>query len=415
MKKVIITLGAILTMLLVCTTTFASNVYVQLNGELIDFTDANGNRVDAQIVNSRTMVPLRRIFELLGATVEWDNATRTAHAVKGDTSIKLQIDNPIAEVIEAGVNRKIQLDSKPILINDRTMVPLRFISESLGKQVAWDSREQTAIIIDYEYFVDQIKKKSPLLYEAITKKTDSAVIQINREYYDLANSKNNNTSSIYATVSNDSKNVQSILIDFTGTSELFKEIKQEGWSSIAMLVKYDDEGVTLSNTTPILDRMLPQKRYTYESLELKGKYNDIFAESFKSLFDVEEDKINVGTFIKMKNTFDSFLTTFTATNSQGNSSIKNNKITYLSSNNILNDYAAFDNIIFDNEFSKAFNVINKLFFNYDVKLEEVLYDYPTMDMTINISESDNQIISTINIVLVNNFNEKVVYNVKVTK
>ena len=182
-----------------------------------------------------------------------------------------------------------------------------------------------------------------------------------------------------------------------------------------MLVKYDDEGVTLSNTTPILDRMLPQKRYTYESLELKGKYNDIFAESFKSLFDVEEDKINVGTFIKMKNTFDSFLTTFTATNSQGNSSIKNNKITYLSSNNILNDYAAFDNIIFDNEFSKAFNVINKLFFNYDVKLEEVLYDYPTMDMTINISESDNQIISTINIVLVNNFNEKVVYNVKVTK
>ena len=99
MKKVIITLGAILTMLLVCTTTFASNVYVQLNGELIDFTDANGNRVDAQIVNSRTMVPLRRIFELLGATVEWDNATRTAHAVKGDTSIKLQIDNSAPQII----------------------------------------------------------------------------------------------------------------------------------------------------------------------------------------------------------------------------------------------------------------------------------------------------------------------------
>ena len=159
MKKVIITVLTIITTLLVCTTTFASNVYVQLNGELIDFTDANGNRVDAQIVNSRTMVPLRKIFELLGANVEWDNNTRTAFAVKGNTSIKLQIDNPVAEVVENGVNRRIQLDSKPILINDRTMVPLRFISESLGKQVAWDKVEQTAIIIDYDYFANQIKQK----------------------------------------------------------------------------------------------------------------------------------------------------------------------------------------------------------------------------------------------------------------
>ena len=92
-KRIVVALIATLTILLVNTTTFAGNVYVQLNGELIDFTDANGNRVDAQIVNSRTMVPLRKIFELLGATVDWDNETRTAFAVKGDTSIKLQIDN----------------------------------------------------------------------------------------------------------------------------------------------------------------------------------------------------------------------------------------------------------------------------------------------------------------------------------
>ena len=415
MKKVMLTVGTILIMLLVCTTTFASNVYVQLNGELIDFTDANGNRVDAQIVNSRTMVPLRKIFELLGATVEWDNNTRTAFAVKGDTSIKLQIDNPIAEVTEAGVSRKIELDSKPILINDRTMVPLRFISESLGKQVAWDKIEQTAIIIDYDYFANQIKQKSPMLYKTLTTPKDSATIQITREYYDLMDSKNNNTSIVYATISNDSEDTQSILIDFDGTSELFSEIKKEGWSSLSLISKFDENGFGVSTNSNQLNKMLPKKRFEYKELELKGKYNDSLSDAIKYYFDVEEGNINVGTFVKMKTAFDEFLALFTATNSLNNSSIKNVKITTLSSNNILNDYAAFDNIIFDNEFVKTFNVINKLLFNYDIKFEDVLYDYPTMDITINISENNNQIISSANIVLVNEFNEKVVYNVKVTK
>ena len=414
-KKIAFALIATLTILLVSTTTFASNVYVQLNGELIDFTDANGNRVDAQIVNSRTMVPLRKIFELLGATVEWDNDTRTAFATKENTSIKLQIDNQIAEVIENGVSRKIKLDSKPILINDRTMVPLRFISESLGKQVAWDNIEQTAIIIDYDYFTNQIKQKSPMLYKTLTTKKDSAIIQITREYYDLLDSSNNSTSSVYATISNDSEDTQSILIDFTGTSELFNEIKKEGWSSISLISKFDKNGFTISTNSSQLNKMLSQKRYEYENLELKGKYNDSFADAIKSYFDIEESKINVGTFIKMKTDFEQFLTLFTASNSQESSVMKNVKIASLSPNNILNDYAAFDNIIFDNEFVKTFNVINKLLFNYDIKFEDALYDYPTMDMTLNVSENNNQIVSSANIVLVNNFNEKVVYNVKVTK
>lgn len=415
MKKVIITLGAILTMLLVCTTTFASNVYVQLNGELIDFTDSNGNRVDAQIVNSRTMVPLRKIFELLGATVEWDNSTRTAFAVKGEKSIKLQIDNPIAEVNESGVARKIQLDSKPILINDRTMVPLRFISESLGKQVAWDKIEQTAIIIDYDFFANQIKQKSPMLYKVLTTNSDSAVIEVTRGYYDLVDPTNKNISNIYATISEDSKNVLSMLVDFTGNSELFDEIKNEGWSSISLITNFNENGFSISTSSSKLNQMLFKKNYTYEELDLRGKHSDDLADAIKAYFGVDETEINVGTFVKMKTSFDEFLALYTVTNTQGNSIIKNTKITALSSNNMLNDYAAFDNIIFDNEFVKSFNIINKLLFNYDIKFEDVLYDYPTMDMTITIFEDAEQITSLIDIVLVNEFNEKVVYNVKVTK
>jgi hypothetical protein len=361
------------------------------------------------------MVPLRKIFELLRATVEWDNSTRTAFAVKGEKSIKLQIDNPIAEVNESGVARKIQLDSKPILINDRTMVPLRFISESLGKQVAWDKIEQTAIIIDYDFFANQIKQKSPMLYKVLTTNSDSAVIEVTRGYYDLVDPTNKNISNIYATISEDSKNVLSMLVDFTGNSELFDEIKNEGWSSISLITNFNENGFSISTSSSKLNQMLFKKNYTYEELDLRGKHSADLADAIKTYFGVDETEINVGTFVKMKTSFDEFLALYTVTNTQGNSIIKNTKITALSSNNMLNDYAAFDNIIFDNEFVKSFNIINKLLFNYDIKFEDVLYDYPTMDMTITIFEDAEQITSLIDIVLVNEFNEKVVYNVKFTK
>lgn len=415
MKKVIITLAATLTMLIVCTTTFASNVYVQLNGEIVDFTDSNGNRVDAQIVNSRTMVPLRKIFELLGATVDWDNNTRTAFATKDDVSIKLQIDNPVAEVTESGIVRKIQLDSKPILINDRTMVPLRFISESLGKQVAWDAREQTAIIIDYDYFANQIKKKSPILYKAITAESEVTTIQISREYYDQLNSSNNTTSNVFATISNDSENTQSILVDFSGTSELFREIKNEGWSSIGLVAKFDDDGITYSSNMQILNQMLPKKNYTYEELELSGKHDDTFSEALKNFFGVKEEDINIITFARMKNDFNNFLSLFNVTNGTTSTNIRNNKFNSITTNNILCDYATFDNIIFSNEFAKSFNVINKLFFNYDVQFNNLTYEYSTIDLTINVEEKDGELLSTVSVVLVNNFNEKVIYKIKIAK
>ncbi len=411
-KKVIITFFIMTTMFLMNSVVFASNVYVQLNGEYIDFTDEKGQRVDAQIVNERTMVPLRKIFELLGATVTWDDSTKTALAVKDDTTVKLQINNSIAEITKGNITKKVQLDSKPILINDRTMVPLRFISESLGKQVAWDSREQTAIIIDYNYFAQKIKEKSPILYKSLLSENQSAIIQISRNYYDLLNSGNNNISSVYATISNDTQDSQSILIDFTGTSELFNEIKNEGWSSIGLNIKYDETGFTYSSAMSILNKMLPQNQYTYDEIDLNGKYNDSFEEAMKNFFGVDEDKINITTFAKMKNDFENFISLFNTSNTATTSIIKNKKFTS-TSNNILCDYATFDNIIFGNTFSKSFNIINKLFFNYDVTFDELLYDYSTIDLNIQIEESNGSFVSIVTITLLNDFNEKIVYNIKI--
>ncbi len=102
----------------------------------------NGTKLnaDAYIVNNRTVVPLRAIFEELGAEIKWDGLTRTVTATKGDRVISLTIDKPTALVS----GKTVDLAVPAMIINDRTFVPLRFVSEALDAVVAWEPDTRTA-------------------------------------------------------------------------------------------------------------------------------------------------------------------------------------------------------------------------------------------------------------------------------
>lgn len=94
--------------------------------------------VSPRIINGRTMVPLRSIFESLGAEVKWINSTSTAIAILGSNKVKLQLNNP-----KASINSKeIILDVPAQIVEGRTLVPIRFIAESLGAQVSWDNKNR---------------------------------------------------------------------------------------------------------------------------------------------------------------------------------------------------------------------------------------------------------------------------------
>jgi competence protein ComEC len=85
------------------------------------------------IESGRTLVPLRAIFEALGATVEWIPETRTVVSTKESTSVRLQIDS-----VNAFINSKeTTLDVPAQIVNGRTLVPLRFVGESFGLDVGW--------------------------------------------------------------------------------------------------------------------------------------------------------------------------------------------------------------------------------------------------------------------------------------
>jgi copper amine oxidase-like protein len=94
------------------------------------------------IVNGRVLVPLRGVFERLGATVIWDPASQTVRAQNGPTGVALTIG-----ASQAVVNGQPQsLDSPALLVGGRTMVPLRFISQALGANVNWDAATYTVQI-----------------------------------------------------------------------------------------------------------------------------------------------------------------------------------------------------------------------------------------------------------------------------
>lgn len=111
-------------------------IKVLLNGEELSFD------VPPQLINDRTMVPMRKIFESMGATVEWEESTQTIYATKGDISITMQIDNTVIKVN----NEEITLDVPPQLVDSRTLVPVRAVAESLQAKVEWDDPNQTVII-----------------------------------------------------------------------------------------------------------------------------------------------------------------------------------------------------------------------------------------------------------------------------
>ncbi len=94
-------------------------------------------------LNGRTLVPLRAIFQALDAEVKWDEATQTITATRSDTEIVLVIGG---KVYRNGV--QVTIEAPALIIKGRTMVPLRFVSESLGCKVQYDPVTQIITITD---------------------------------------------------------------------------------------------------------------------------------------------------------------------------------------------------------------------------------------------------------------------------
>lgn len=109
---------------------------VMLNGKYLVFDQPPINR------NGRILVPMRAIFEALGADVDWDNNLRRVTGTMEGREVQLTIGDTTAYINGTPA----LLDVPATIENSRTLVPVRFISESLDAEVNWDKITNTAII-----------------------------------------------------------------------------------------------------------------------------------------------------------------------------------------------------------------------------------------------------------------------------
>ncbi|MBE7042060.1 MAG: copper amine oxidase N-terminal domain-containing protein [Ruminococcaceae bacterium] len=144
MKKTLL-IAVICLSMLFSVSVFATEqpITVTVNGEVLE-TD-----VSAQIVNDRTVLPMRAVFEALGATVTWVAEDQLILATKGEEMIVMKIDSDEMTVQPAENTEPtvIALDTAPFILDGRTLVPVRAVAEALHATVTWVADTKTVEIV----------------------------------------------------------------------------------------------------------------------------------------------------------------------------------------------------------------------------------------------------------------------------
>ena len=136
MKK-ILSLIAITSLLAIAPVVSADNtISVNIDGTPVEFD------VPPMIINDRTMVPMRATLEMLGADVSWDDTNRVATGIAPGISVQIPIDSDV--IYRSTI--EIPTDSPATIIDGRTLIPLRVVSECFGMNVSYDESTHTVNI-----------------------------------------------------------------------------------------------------------------------------------------------------------------------------------------------------------------------------------------------------------------------------
>lgn len=130
MKKIVIFILTLLSMIYgtIMPIQAAEDIKVCIDGNFVKFD------VKPQIIDGRTMVPIRAIFEAMGATVLWNDSNKTATCTKDNTVVKMTLGEKFRDV--DGI--RLSMDVAPVIVDGRILTPARYVAESFGYVVEWD-------------------------------------------------------------------------------------------------------------------------------------------------------------------------------------------------------------------------------------------------------------------------------------
>lgn len=180
----------------VCADSFSDVIVsMQINDPIMEVNGVKeeidvGRGTTPVAINGRTLVPIRAIIESFGGVVGWDGDTQAVLLTLADDTIKLCIDSNTAYLN----NKAETLDVAPTVINNRTMLPIRFVAEGFNLGVAWDGTTQTISIIknsfddnEYNHLMNILPKYSGKAYTQVNNNVpffkDYEIINGSFEYY----------------------------------------------------------------------------------------------------------------------------------------------------------------------------------------------------------------------------------------
>jgi hypothetical protein len=111
-------------------------ITINLNGKTLSLSK------DPVIINGSTLVPMREIFEAMGAKVDWDGETQTVTGTTNGTTVTMSIGSSV--ITKNGATASLGVPAQ--LIDGYTMVPVRAVAEAFGSNVNWDGTNKIVSI-----------------------------------------------------------------------------------------------------------------------------------------------------------------------------------------------------------------------------------------------------------------------------
>ena len=131
---------------------------VMLNGAYITFPDAA-----PESVSGRIMVPYRALMEALGGDVAYDAASGAVSCILGSTTLSLKLGENTLTIDKNGTVSTLEMDCAAYAKDNRTYVPVRFVSQAFGYDVLWDQAFETAVLLDRKGVINEINEQFTVL------------------------------------------------------------------------------------------------------------------------------------------------------------------------------------------------------------------------------------------------------------
>lgn len=158
------------------------------------------------IIDSRTLVPARAVFEELGATVSWVEETQKIFISLEENLILLTVNSS-----EANINGEIKVvEVPPKIVNDSTMIPLRFVAEALNFDIAWNGNERIASISSKQEQTTQTEATTTQPAESTTAENTTVETETSEETTSQIPTESNQETSTEATAQPDSDGIVTV-------------------------------------------------------------------------------------------------------------------------------------------------------------------------------------------------------------